>query len=306
MRLLANACACGSTAVSDRLFPTRDHNFGATEESAWVRRCPACGSLFPEVFPSADTVGEAYAVYYTQPRERRSLRRLLRAWIDGTRSDHLRRSVPVEAADVLDYGCGSGEYLRLLAQSGHKARLTGTDITRPQGTDDGVFEWVALGDCDAGGRRYDWITMSHVIEHLPDPEPVVRRLHACCHPQGGLWISTPNAGSLLIDIFQGHARDVDFPRHRQVFSRSALERMLQDAGFRVEFAPSPRVDALMNFVTCARNLLRDRGVGTARKVGVILGGLLRLALHVLQPSSRRAADGHEIVVVARPVPASAP
>jgi hypothetical protein len=303
MRLLANACACGCTGGYSRLFPTRDHNFGTIDESAWVRRCAACGSLFPEVFPTADTVAEAYAAYYTQPRRRRGLRRLLRAGIDATRSEHLRRSAPAAAADILDYGCGSGEYLQLLAQTGHKARLTGTDITRPQGTDDGVFEWVALGDCDAGGRRYDWITLSHVIEHLPDPETVVRRLHACCRLQGALWISTPNAASLLIDIFKGHARDVDFPRHRQVFSRSALQRVLVEAGFQVEFAPSPRVDALMNFATCARNLRCDRSVGVVRKVTLLMGGFLRLALHLLKPSSLRALDGPEIIVVARPAPA---
>jgi hypothetical protein len=166
-----------------------------------------------------------------------------------------------------------------------------------------VFEWVALGDCDAGGRRYDWITLSHVIEHLPDPETVVRRLHACCRLQGALWISTPNAASLLIDIFKGHARDVDFPRHRQVFSRSALQRVLVEAGFQVEFAPSPRVDALMNFATCARNLRCDRSVGVVRKVTLLMGGFLRLALHLLKPSSLRALDGPEIIVVARPAPA---
>jgi hypothetical protein len=79
--------------------------------------------------------------------------------------------------------------------------------------------------------------------------------------------------------------------------------MLVEAGFRVEFAPSPRVDALMNFATCARNLQRDRSVGVARKVTVLMGGFLRLALHLLKPSSLRAVDGPEIVVIARPAPA---
>lgn len=300
MNLLGNTCACGSTAVAHSVFRTQDHNFGATTANASVMRCPTCGSLFPEVFPSSDTVGQAYAVYYTQPKRRHGLRRLLRAGIDATRSTHLKRSAPPDATSIMDYGCGSGEYLQLLAESGHRARLTGTDISRPQWPSGHPFEWVSLSDFDAPGRQYDWITLSHVIEHLPDPAPVVRRLRASCLASGGVWISTPNADSLLIDVFGAHARDVDFPRHRQIFSRRCLQQMLSDAGFHVEFMTSPRVDAVMNFVSCARNLLRDDAQGAGRKALVLGRGLWRLGVHLMQSSARRAAHAPEIVVIARP------
>lgn len=300
MNFLGNKCACQCNALSIKQFQTSDYNFEATTASAWVNKCQGCGSLFPELFPTPETIGAAYVQYYTKPKERIGLRQIIRRCIDLTRTDHLRRRAPIDATKIMDYGCGSGDYLRLLYKSGHGARLFGTDITRPQGFDGKVIEWISLEDCCEGDRNYNWITLSHVIEHLPEPLIVLSKLNRCCIKDGGLWISTPNADSLLIDIFRGYARDVDFPRHRQVFSRTGLAQMLEVSGFHVEYLPSPRVDTLMNFVSCCRNVLRDSSLSSFRKVLILIKGIGCLALHLLKPATLRAIDGPEIVVIARP------
>lgn len=239
MKFFTSGCACGSATEGLRLFETRDHNFNATKESAWLMQCPACGSLFPAIFPSSDTLGEAYSAYYTAPKKRQGLRKLLRNLIDATRAKHIVRSTPKSAQTVLDYGCGSGEYLNLLAAQGYKAQLFGTDIIRPQGEGAEVFKWLSLDDFDANGQQYDWITLSHVIEHLPAATQTIHRIRGCCCNHGGLWLSTPNANSVLISTFRGHARDVDFPRHRQIYSKTMLTQLLSSAGFDVVFLPSP-------------------------------------------------------------------
>lgn len=302
MKLLANACVCGSRSVATQLFDTRDHNFSATTEQSWIMKCSDCGSLFPARFPSPYSLGEAYKAYYTQPKTRRGLRKILRSWIDASRAAHIIRNTPRSAHAVLDYGCGSGEFLNFLAEEGYKADLFGTDITRPKSESNEVFKWLSLDDYDQTGRQYNWITLSHVIEHLPEPTSVLNRLRACCSDSGGVWLSTPNTDSVLISAFQGHARDIDFPRHRQIYSRQCLVQLLSAAGFDVTFLSSPRIDSLMNYASCARNLLRDRSVGRIRKAVVLGGSLLSLAIHILRPAAWRLAKGPELVVLARPSP----
>lgn len=300
MKLFINTCICGSGTKGVQLFETRDYNFNVTKESAWILQCPACGSMFPAVFPSSETLGEAYSSYYTAPKKRHGLRKTLRTLIDATRAEHIVRNTPKSAQTVLDYGCGSGEYLNLLASRGYKAQLFGTDITRHQGDGPVVFRWLLLDDFDSNAQQYDWITLSHVIEHLPAAAQTIHLLRGCCSPKGGLWLSTPNANSVLISTFGGHARDVDFPRHRQIYSQTMLIQLLSSAGFDATFLPSPRIDTLMNLVSCVKNLARDQSVPITRKISITLASLLRVANHLRKPAALRAADSPETVVVGRP------
>lgn len=299
MNFLNNSCACGSNQEAIKLFETRDHNFQVTSESSWIMKCPECDSLFSAIFPSNESLFDAYKTYYTKPKSRRGLRKILRLLVDLTRSTHIIRDAPKSVATVLDYGCGSGEYLNLLAEQGYKAQLFGTDITQPRSADPEVFQWIALDKYDQNGHQYDWITLSHVIEHVPDPMSVLIRLSSCCSVGGRVWLSTPNAQSVLISVFQGNARDVDFPRHRQIYSRKCLVQLLSAAGFEVKQLPSPRIDALMNYVSCARNLLNNPSIGAVRKVITLCTDLLRLTCHLLKPAAWRMEDSPEIVLVGK-------
>jgi SAM-dependent methyltransferase len=298
MNLHTNVCVCGSESAASRLFETRDHNFRTTTETTWVMKCRECGSLYPGIFPSVTSLGEAYESYYTQPKTRRGLRRLLRSLIDASRASHILRSTPKSAHAVLDYGCGSGEYLNLLAEEGYEAVLYGTDITRPQSKGNEVFKWISLSDYDKAESQYDWITLSHVLEHLIEPKGVLLRLRSCCTDDGGIWLSTPNADSFLISSFQGHARDVDFPRHRQIYSRQALIQLLSACGYNVTPLPSPRIDELMNYASCARNVMHDSTISLTRKTRILGTSLVHLILHLIKPAVMRTLDSPEIVVVA--------
>lgn len=300
MNFITNVCACGSPADGIQLYKTQDYNFNVTNDTTWVLQCPACGSLFPALFPSSKTLGYAYSTYYTVPKKRQGLKKILRNLIDATRTEHIVRSTPRSAKTVFDFGCGSGEFLNLLVEHNFKAQLFGTDITQPKVDGPAIYKWLPVEDFVKNDQRYDWITLSHVIEHLPNATQVIRRLRSCCHPKSGLWLSTPNANSVLISTFREHARDIDFPRHRQIYSRKMLTQMLSSEGFNVDFLPSPRIDTVMNYASCIKNLAQDQSVSITRKITVVLISILRLVIHLLKPAALRTMDAPEIVVVARP------
>lgn len=299
MRLQDNSCTCGSSA-SVPLFETTDFNFHTTEARSRVLQCASCGSHFPERFPLTEDLGQAYASYYTAAAPRHPTRRALRGLLDVSRGPYLSRATPPAAASVLDYGCGSGEFLLHLHHSGHSARLVGTDIARPSAADAKTFQWFPVDQLQAQTLVFDWITLSHVLEHLPDPAVVIQRLRPACAAGGGLWISTPNAQSFLTQVFGAHSRDVDFPRHRQVFSKQGLTQLLLQAGFEAQFCEVPRVNAALNLVSCLKNLWRDQDPSLAHKLRVSLSGTLQLLRHWLAAGPSRANTSPELVVVARP------
>ncbi len=254
-----NACVCG--AGSATVFcPARDINFGATDQVSEMMRCNACGSLYPRVFPSRETVGEAYRSYYTSAKadgSRLRRQRLLR-YLKGA---HGLRHIPQNAAlRVLDYGCGDGQFLREVHAAAPACTLFGTDVIRPDASQIRSFEWLEIDEIGAGGRIYDVITLNHVIEHLHDPIGTLKGLLPHLAPGGWLWIATPNADSFLFDCFKDYARDTDFPRHRQIFSTAALMSTIGGLGTMRMLAPS-KINTVLNYVSCLRLFIKGQKKG---------------------------------------------
>lgn len=298
MKWTGNNCSCGSRNKGMQAFDTRDYNFNTISEKCAVLRCLDCGSLYPERFPTMESLSGAYNNYYTTSRRRLGPRRLLRRLIDLTRWQYMLRWTPRYARSILDYGCGSGEFLSSLKDEGFDAGLYGTDLFKPAEAANANFEWLPLDRFDEVNRSYNWITMSHVIEHLASVEPVLIRIASVTSKGGSIWISTPNADSVLIECFKGYARDIDFPRHRQIYSKLALEEQLKRAGFSVQFLSTPRINVILNFNSCAKNVWECEEISTQVKMRVIIVAGIRLALHLVLPQRLRSREAPELVLVA--------
>ncbi|MEK8109883.1 class I SAM-dependent methyltransferase [Micromonospora sp. M12] len=84
-------------------------------------------------------------------------------------------------ADLLDVGCGTGAFLRNLAEQGHRGRLVGLD-TSPAAVhalDDVAGVSAQLGnamDLPYDAAAFDVVTARHMLYHVPD----VRRALAEC------------------------------------------------------------------------------------------------------------------------------
>jgi 2-polyprenyl-3-methyl-5-hydroxy-6-metoxy-1,4-benzoquinol methylase len=294
-----NACLCENLAPSVEVTRTSDHNFGRTAERAMILRCSECGSLFPSIFPTAQTLHEAYDLYYTTQIQRGAIKRAMRWLVSASKRNHLLRSTPPAATSVLDYGCGSGEFLRQLARLGRKLRLAGTEINRLSAADLLGFDWIELEALGKGHPPFDWITMNHVVEHVADPKQVLQLLKTTMSPEGGLWIATPNSDAFLTTCFGEFARDLDFPRHRQIFSTRALAAMLEDAGYSVSQLPPPRIDTLLNFLSCVRNVTAANGLSAIEKTLLIGRAVASMLTNLLSANSSRIRTAPEIVLIAR-------
>lgn len=285
LKFLNNQCDCGSGRFS-RMLSTRDFGFRSTDVETDILRCVACGTVFPAQFPTTDSLGAAYADYYTavEPNRNTVFRRAIRALTKRYVSRHL----PPGARSVLDYGCGSGSYLESLDLE----LRYGTDITPASGS----FVWVDLKDLDRLPIQFDWITLAHVLEHLTEPDDAMKVVVEHLAPGGGVWIATPNADSFLFDAFGTYARDIDFPRHRQIYSRRRLTTYLSEFGLEVTFHAPPRLNAFLNYLFTVRVTLADRSRPALRRWGHIVRGSAAVIAHLLWPSADRSP---ELIVIAR-------
>lgn len=261
-----------------------DRVFGIAPGAWSLYRCLGCGSGWLDPRPDEASLPRAYAGYFTHDeiRERVIVRRrgVLRRWIHdalngymnhryGTRRPNawvagrwlawlmppLRAAVDAtcrhlppapRGGRLLDVGCGNGAFLRLAREMGWQ--VTGLDfdpdaVARAQSSG---FEAVCGGveALDAVSGDYDVITLSHVIEHVRDPNDTLVRLHRLLKPGGTLWLETPNLDSLGHLLYGRNWRGLESPRHMVLFNQSSLRSALSKAGFvRVR----QRWDAMVSF-----------------------------------------------------------
>ncbi|MHB8528030.1 MAG: class I SAM-dependent methyltransferase [Caulobacteraceae bacterium] len=295
MDFVANSCRCAA-GTARPLFEVADLNFAMTEERAWMLRCGDCGALFPERFPAPWSVGSAYRDYYTTGAPRPAARAWLADRVSSARQAYLIRQTPVTAMRILDYGAGAGAYLSRITALRPEVKAFAADPHRPAGAG-GAWTWIGEEEIEAAAP-FDWITLGHVVEHLADPGTTLARLARCLAPGGGLWIATPNAESFLFAALGSYARDADFPRHREIFSRKGLTRLLARAGLAARFLPAPRLNAALNAASGLRNLLAARAsvlrLGSAARTG------WALARHVGEGQARRESASPELIAICEP------
>ena len=123
---------------------------------------------------------------------------------------------------VLDVGCASGYLAEILAQRGFDV----VGIERPGGYGNSFPESVELveADLDAGAPplrgRFAYVICGDILEHLRDPEKMLRQLADLLEPDGALIASLPNSGNIYfrLTVLRG-----EFPREdKGLFDRTHL------------------------------------------------------------------------------------
>lgn len=256
-----------------------DRLFGAP--GVWsLRRCvdPDCGCHWLDPSPTAEDVGLLYRRYYThQPARRQGVLRTLyllgmRGFLasrygypspgavglalgsllgaSASRADQIAHSVSYlryrANGRVLDVGCGEGARLDRLSTLGWSG--VGVDLDeaalaagRTRGLDLRLGTAETLVEPDAS---FDAITLSHVLEHVPEPIDTLRACHRLLRADGVLSVATPNARSLGAHKFGHLWRGWEIPRHFQILTAPALVRLVEKAGLRViESRTSARIAA---------------------------------------------------------------
>jgi 2-polyprenyl-3-methyl-5-hydroxy-6-metoxy-1,4-benzoquinol methylase len=146
---------------------------------------------------------------------------------------------------VVDLGCGEGFVSQRLASAGNE--VIGVDLLeRPKYLE----SMKAYHRCDLShgldpeaeplaSARADRVLLLDVIEHLADPEPVLRACRKLLAPQGIAIITVPNVAnisvrlSLALGRFEYADRGILDRTHLRFYTRRSARRLLEANGFEV-------------------------------------------------------------------------
>lgn len=199
--------------------------------------CAAC-AVIQKAFDPAWTaecsrIYREYAIYH------QSLDGAEQTIFDGssgqaaTRSDRLigqlvSTGLLPSSGRLVDIGCGNGVLLAAMSRRLHNWTLTGFDI------DDGQrarvesiprVDKLVTGSIDALSERFDVATLSHTLEHIPDPVGFLARLRHKLAAEGLLVVLVPNAEENPFDLLVAD--------HASHFTGATLRRTIAEAGYEV-------------------------------------------------------------------------
>jgi len=148
------------------------------------------------------------------------------------------------SGDLLDVGCGTGNFLAASREKGF--RVSGTELDRsaagfareklslenifPLSIIDFVAQYPAA--------KYDVVTFFEVLEHQADPAAFLNSVVSCLRPGGYIALSVPNRDRWLTgpDVF-------DYPpNHFLRWNEAALRNVLERLGFQIVSVKQQPVD----------------------------------------------------------------
>lgn len=142
---------------------------------------------------------------------------------------------------LLDVGANFGHFL---SEAGSVFDATGIEISKAAVDKSaelfGVKNYVGSiyePPVEAKGP-WDAVTLWDVIEHVPDPRGALEALRDLLEPGGRLYVSTPDAGSLVARAMGSRWHYLDPVQHIVLFGRKNLTELLERTGFRVRAARS--------------------------------------------------------------------
>lgn len=139
----------------------------------------------------------------------------------------LINSVSTHGKYLLDFGCGTGDFLEIAQNHGwnvsgiepnEKARSIANTKTNKAVFDSNQF-------FNTKEHSYDVITLWHVLEHLPDLDAHIIKLKKLLKTDGTIIIAVPNFKSYDANYYKEFWAAYDVPRHLWHFSKTAVSKL---------------------------------------------------------------------------------
>jgi 2-polyprenyl-3-methyl-5-hydroxy-6-metoxy-1,4-benzoquinol methylase len=197
--------------------------------------------------------------------------------------------------EVLDISCGEGFFAAEIVKQ--ENRVTGVDVLPDVLERSPLSDYIST-DLNNGldrvakrlnGKRFDRILLLDILEHLYNPEDILRQCHKLVQEDGELIVSLPNVANLsmrlmlLFGHFDYTDRGILDRTHLHWYTRKTARQLLINTGYRVVSEKSTVIPIALALGISPRGILFNFMNGVLGVLTLMMPGLL----------------GYQIMLVAR-------
>lgn len=231
------SCPICSHGESRSFLEVKDYT--VSNEIFHLVKCIQCGFLYTDLPPGQQEIGKYYqsSDYISHTDSKQGLFNQAYQFVRNISLQHkfnlLKSSTHQKKGNLLDYGCGTGAFLKFVQDQGWS--VMGME------PDDGAREKASLllGSPvsspsqlkELPSNSIDAITLWHVLEHVHDMHKTLDVFKRLLKQNGVLVIAVPNHSSWDAAYYKQYWAAYDVPRHLYHFTPETIHRLLIDKGF---------------------------------------------------------------------------
>mgnify|MGYP001203079174 FL=1 len=197
-----------------------------------IFQCPQCGLVQKKIdeffLEESKRIYDEYEVYHQADGKDQ---KIYLSNNDGDRSQliyqSLENNIFSDEGDLLEIGCGNGKFLQNFQKSNSYWNLWGSELNDSNeelinGLPNTTFYSGDLEDLD---KKFDFIVMIHVLEHIINPRDFINNLKSKLKEKGKIFIQVPNLEASFFDIL--------IADHCSHFTFDSIKIMFEEEGFEI-------------------------------------------------------------------------
>ena len=229
---------CNSTSFSNHL---NVDDYTVSKKEFTIQQCNTCYFLFTNPRPDIQSIGAYYQSeeYISHHDDSKGLMSRVytsvRNYTIGKKIELITALFP-NRGKLMDIGCGTGNFLQAAKQAGWEAFGTEPDgearklASKRAGLT--VFENINVGELE--GKKFDIISMWHVLEHVHLLNETVDWLASHLNENGRIIIAVPNPQSADAAAYGRFWAAYDVPRHLYHFTKSAMGNLTKKHHLKID------------------------------------------------------------------------
>ncbi|PCJ89399.1 MAG: methyltransferase [Flavobacteriales bacterium] len=237
---------CESAAFDHKITCT---DYTVSRETFNIVKCEHCEFKFTNPRPAQHEIGKYYESedYISHSNTKKgvvnSLYQLVRKYTIGKKYALLRKYT--DGNSILDYGCGTGEFLNYCTGKG----MHTTGFEPDKGARDFGIKNYGLRITnekelfEIKEPTFNVITMWHVLEHVHHLKELIGWLKKALKGSGVLIVAVPNHTSFDAERYAQYWAAYDVPRHLYHFSPKNISQLFADFDFKIIDVLPMKLDA---------------------------------------------------------------
>lgn len=221
-------------------------DYTVSQKDFQLQQCSSCSFVVTSPRPDQDSISEYYKSekYISHSGGRKNLmdKVYIQARYITLKWKHELISQFKKSGSILDYGCGTGEFLHFMqiknwkgsgVEPSETARSKAIELTKTE-----IFDHLK-----STKDKFDVITLWHVLEHVHDLNRKIDELITHLKDDGIIFIAVPNRESEDAKKYKNFWAGYDVPRHLWHFSQSNMKQLLFKHGLHLLTTEPMKLDS---------------------------------------------------------------